>query len=119
MYTVRLEGLAGITIYIVVLPLICLIPCSYDPDTCPFGHVEDLPQVFYQMSHNMGILFAVIGVICSLACFNYFGQSVTKYAGATARSTIATFRTVVIWIFSLALKWEEFKYLQVNFKPYA
>jgi hypothetical protein len=45
--------------------------------------------------------------------FNYFGLSVTRSVSATARSTIDTCRTLFIWLVSLALGWESFKWLQV------
>lgn len=45
--------------------------------------------------------------------FNFFGLSVTRTVSATSRSTIDTCRTLFIWIASLFLGWETFKYLQV------
>lgn len=45
--------------------------------------------------------------------FNFFGLSVTRTVSATSRSTIDTSRTLFIWIVSLALGWETFKWLQV------
>lgn len=45
--------------------------------------------------------------------FNFFGLSVTRSVSATSRSTIDTCRTLFIWIVSLGLGWESFKWLQV------
>lgn len=45
--------------------------------------------------------------------FNFFGLSVTRSVSATSRSTIDTCRTLFIWIVSLGLGWETFKWLQV------
>src|ERR1700761_8875110 len=45
--------------------------------------------------------------------FNFFGLSVTRTVSATSRSTIDTCRTLFIWIVSLGLGWETFKWLQV------
>lgn len=45
--------------------------------------------------------------------FNFFGLSVTRTVSATSRSTIDTSRTLFIWIVSLGLGWETFKWLQV------
>lgn len=45
--------------------------------------------------------------------FNFFGLSVTRTVSATARSTIDTCRTLFIWLVSLALGWESFKWLQI------
>lgn len=49
----------------------------------------------------------------SIGGFNFFGISVTRSVSATARSTIDTSRTLFIWIVSLALGWETFKWLQI------
>jgi hypothetical protein len=45
--------------------------------------------------------------------FNFFGLSVTRSVSATARSTIDTCRTLFIWMVSIGLGWESFKWLQV------
>lgn len=45
--------------------------------------------------------------------FNFFGLSVTRTVSATSRSTIDTCRTLFIWLVSLSLGWESFKWLQV------
>lgn len=45
--------------------------------------------------------------------FNFFGLSVTRSVSATSRSTIDTCRTLFIWLVSLILGWESFKWLQV------
>lgn len=45
--------------------------------------------------------------------FNFFGLSVTRTVSATARSTIDSCRTLFIWVVSLGLGWETFKWLQV------
>jgi hypothetical protein len=50
-------------------------------------------------------------IVCS--GFNFFGLSVTRTVSATSRSTIDTCRTLFIWLVSLALGWENFKWLQV------
>jgi hypothetical protein len=45
--------------------------------------------------------------------FNFFGLSVTRTVSATSRSTIDTCRTLFIWVVSLGLGWETFKWLQM------
>lgn len=49
----------------------------------------------------------------SYSGFNFFGLSVTRSVSATSRSTIDTCRTLFIWMVSLGLGWETFKWLQV------
>ena len=43
----------------------------------------------------------VIGGTFSIAFFNFFGISVTKFASAAQRSTIDSLRTLFIWMFFL------------------
>lgn len=45
--------------------------------------------------------------------FNAFGLAITRNLSATARSVIDTCRTLFIWIVSLGLGWESFKWLQL------
>ena len=54
-------------------------------------------------------------MLIRLCCsgFNFFGLSVTRTVSATSRSTIDTCRTLFIWIVSLGLGWESFKWLQI------
>jgi len=52
-------------------------------------------------------------IMISIGGFNFFGLSVTRTVSATSRSTIDTCRTLFIWIVSLGLGWEGFKWLQV------
>lgn len=52
-------------------------------------------------------------IMISIGGFNFFGLSVTKTVSATARSTIDTCRTLFIWVVSLGLGWETFKWLQI------
>ncbi|GAT21573.1 integral membrane protein [Aspergillus luchuensis] len=56
---------------------------------------------------------ALKAVVDNLSGFNFFGLSVTRTVSATSRSTIDTCRTLFIWLVSLALGWETFKWLQV------
>lgn len=49
----------------------------------------------------------------TISGFNFFGLSVTRSVSATSRSTIDTCRTLFIWLVSLGLGWENFKWLQV------
>lgn len=51
--------------------------------------------------------------LTSASGFNFFGLSVTRSVSATSRSTIDTCRTLFIWLVSLGLGWESFKWLQV------
>lgn len=57
--------------------------------------------------------FFFIGTVISIAFFNFAGLSVTKEMSATTRMVLDSVRTFVIWIVSLALKWQKFNWLQL------
>ncbi|KAI1156036.1 hypothetical protein F4825DRAFT_363675 [Nemania diffusa] len=75
----------------------------------PFDMVEGLRQ----MVENKVVLISSFLIMISIGGFNFFGLSVTRSVSATSRSTIDTCRTLFIWIVSLGLGWETFKWLQV------
>ena len=54
-----------------------------------------------------------MGTVISIAFFNFAGISVTKEISATTRTVLDSIRTLVIWLFSLAVQWQEFNYLQL------
>jgi len=58
-------------------------------------------------------MFTLVPADSTCSGFNFFGLSVTRSISATSRSTIDTCRTLFIWIVSLGLGWESFKWLQV------
>ncbi|KAK7960850.1 hypothetical protein PG988_012064 [Apiospora saccharicola] len=74
-----------------------------------FDMVEGLNQMF----EHKAVLISSLMIMISIGGFNFFGLSVTRSVSATSRSTIDTCRTLFIWIVSLGLGWETFKWLQV------
>jgi len=73
----------------------------------------DLVEGWREITHYKSIGVSSILIMISIGGFNYFGLSVTRTVSATSRSTIDTCRTLFIWIASLFLGWETFKWLQV------
>lgn len=73
----------------------------------------DLVEGWRQITTYKPIGVSSILIMISIGGFNYFGLSVTRTVSATSRSTIDTCRTLFIWIVSLFLGWESFKWLQV------
>ena len=73
----------------------------------------DAEEGWREMTHNRAVAVSSILIMISIGGFNFFGLSVTRTVSATARSTIDTCRTLFIWIVSLALGWETFKWLQI------
>ncbi|KAK4705785.1 hypothetical protein P7C70_g407, partial [Phenoliferia sp. Uapishka_3] len=73
----------------------------------------DAPNGLHEIFENPPVWGSSIAIAFSIAFFNFCGLAVTKSVSATARSTIDTCRTVIIWAVSLYLGWEQFKWLQV------
>jgi hypothetical protein len=74
---------------------------------------------FRQWGDNPILILQTIGICLSIAFFNAFGVTVTKHASSPQRSTIDTSRTVLIWVFFLAVPvngnyTEHFKVLQLG-----
>lgn len=75
--------------------------------------LEDALDAFCQIGHKPLILLALLGNTVSIAFFNFAGISVTKEISATTRMVLDSLRTLVIWVVSLGLGWEQFHGLQV------
>lgn len=73
----------------------------------------DAVEAFHEVFTNGTIAVTSLLIMISIGGFNYFGLSVTRVISATSRSTIDTCRTLFIWLVSLGLGWETFKWLQV------
>uniref|UniRef100_A0ABM0M1P0 Solute carrier family 35 member F6-like n=1 Tax=Saccoglossus kowalevskii TaxID=10224 RepID=A0ABM0M1P0_SACKO len=94
-----------------------LIPFYYIPagqlSTLPEHRLEDAIDAFYQMSNNPQLILAVLGNMVSIAFFNFAGISVTKEMSATTRMVLDSVRTLVIWVFTIAVGWESFLPLKI------
>lgn len=73
----------------------------------------DAEEGYRQVFNNRAIGVTSLLIMVSIGSFNFFGLSVTRTISATSRSIIDTCRTLFIWIVSLGLGWESFKWLQV------
>ncbi|EXJ96002.1 hypothetical protein A1O1_01128 [Capronia coronata CBS 617.96] len=73
----------------------------------------DASEGYRQVLTNRAIGISSLAIMVSIGGFNFFGLSVTRTISATSRSIIDTCRTLFIWIVSLGLGWESFKWLQV------
>ncbi|KAI3336775.1 hypothetical protein HD806DRAFT_17610 [Xylariaceae sp. AK1471] len=104
------EGLFGLAVTLIgMLVLHFAIGRTDAGRSGPFDVVEG----FQQMVDNKVVLISSFLIMISIGGFNFFGLSVTRTVSATSRSTIDTCRTLFIWIVSLGLGWETFKWLQV------
>lgn len=73
----------------------------------------DAQEGWRELTQYRAIAVSSVLIMISIGGFNFFGLSVTRTVSATARSTIDTCRTLFIWMVSLALRWETFKWLQI------
>jgi UPF0716 family protein affecting phage T7 exclusion len=109
---VGIEGLTGFGYFLIILPIFNMIPCS-NPDLCSDGYIENSVTAFEQIGASWQLSLLFVGFMLSISLFNFTGVTTTKKAGALARSTIDTSRTVLIWIFSIFVGWEIFLWLQL------
>ncbi|KAJ2557521.1 hypothetical protein EV175_001297 [Coemansia sp. RSA 1933] len=105
---VGLEGSFGAVSVMAAIPVLHLAIGRYNP-----GGYFDAPSGFRQIVDNPSVWQTSIYIMLSIALFNFFGLSVTRYLSATSRATIDTCRTLFIWMSSLALGWETFSWIQV------
>lgn len=107
------EGLFGFaTLGTLLVPFYYIVIGSPFSNS-PSGAMEDAIDAFYQIKNNWQILMAIMGTIFSIAFFNFAGISVTKEISATSRMVLDSVRTMVIWVFSMAVGWQGFQGLQL------
>ncbi|KAK6063462.1 integral membrane protein [Seiridium cupressi] len=104
------EGLFGLAV--TLIGMLVLHFAIGRTETGRYG-MFDMVEGFRQMTEYKAVLLSSFLIMISIGGFNFFGLSVTRSVSATSRSTIDTCRTLFIWIVSLGLGWETFKWLQV------
>ncbi|KAG5460812.1 MAG: hypothetical protein BJ554DRAFT_7095 [Olpidium bornovanus] len=105
---VGLEGVFGFVSVLAAMPLLHLAFGRSHP-----GGFFDVPTGYHQIVDNPAVWIPGILIALSIAFFNWFGLSVTRSVSATARSTLDTCRTIIIWVISMSLGWESFRWMQV------
>ncbi|EME50025.1 hypothetical protein DOTSEDRAFT_68774 [Dothistroma septosporum NZE10] len=110
---IRVVGWEGIFGFLVTLIGMGVLHAAIGQTDAGRGGYFDAREGFYEMFHFRSIGVTSILIMISIGGFNFFGLSVTRLISATARSTIDTCRTLFIWLVSLGLGWESFKWLQV------
>lgn len=104
------EGTFGFVV--TVIGMIILHFAIGRTDAGRYGYF-DANEGLREITQYRSIAISSILIMISIGGFNFFGLSVTRTVSATSRSTIDTCRTLFIWIVSLGLGWESFKWLQV------
>ncbi|CCH44443.1 putative membrane protein [Wickerhamomyces ciferrii] len=72
----------------------------------------DLQNAFYELFSSKKIIYSSFAIMLSILFFNSIGIMLTSKLSATARSTIDTCRTLLVWVVSIYLGWESFVFLQ-------
>ena len=104
------EGIWGTLVYQLFLIFAQNIHCGDwgKGSICSFGYLENSAYAFEQLKLKPVLILLIILIAVSVAAYKAFSVGVTKYSSATARSTIRTSTSVVVWIISASLglqKW--------------
>lgn len=111
MRVVGLEGISGLALFVVLLPVLNLIPCD-DQNICNQGYIENTYEAFSQISNSLFLFFMILVAMSIIVIFSISGVTMTKLAGAVARTTIDICRMVFVWLASIMIGWETFSWLQ-------
>lgn len=109
------EGIFGFTFLFILLFPMYFIPWHLpsSPDFWQYNiRFEDAIDGLIQMGNNWQLLLANVGLIVSIAFFNFSGLTITQRMSATTRMVLDSVRTIFIWVFSLAIQWQKFEPLQ-------
>uniref|UniRef100_L2FLW1 Integral membrane protein n=1 Tax=Colletotrichum fructicola (strain Nara gc5) TaxID=1213859 RepID=L2FLW1_COLFN len=110
---IRVVGWEGLFGFIVTVIGMIVLHLAIGRTDAGHNGYFDMVEGWRQLTENRAIGVSSILIMISIGGFNFFGLSVTRSVSATSRSTIDTCRTLFIWIVSLGLHWETFKWLQV------
>ncbi|RCK56340.1 Uncharacterized protein C12G12.12 [Candida viswanathii] len=109
---VYIEGFYGLSIMVILSVILNFIIGSIESPEDFKSSPFNLPLAFSQVFTNKNILISSILILLSIAAFNYCGLSITHRISATARSTVDTCRTLLVWIVAISMHWESFHLLQ-------
>jgi drug/metabolite transporter (DMT)-like permease len=104
------EGTYGLVITVILMIVMHFLVGQTEAGQ--YGYF-DMKEGWRQMTTDNRIWVSSLLIMVSIGGFNFFGLSVTRSVSATSRSTIDTCRTLFIWMISLGLGWETFKWLQI------
>lgn len=100
------EGVFGGSITLIGMTVLYLI-IGYNT-----GGPFDMKNSFQELFSSEKIIYSSFAIMISIGLFNFIGITLTSKLSATARSTIDTCRTMLVWLVSLYLGWESFVFLQ-------
>lgn len=112
MRLVYTEGFFGVVILVAALIVLNFVFGSIQTPAqfaeSPFNLHESLSETF---SLRLVLLSSLMIMVC-ISAFNFCGITLTHQLSATARSTIDSCRTLLVWLVAMLLGWESFNLLQ-------
>jgi len=107
------EGIFGFMVLgTLMIPLYYIRTPAFSQDD-PENRLENLAGAFHQLKDNPVILVACLVNLFAIGILNFAGISVTKELSATTRVVLSNLRTILVYIITLALKWQAFHALQL------
>ena len=109
------EGIFGFSTLSILLVPMYFIPWHLPQSSSSWQErksFEDTIDAFSQWSYSPQVLVASLGLVFSIAFFNFAGLTVTKTMNATTRMVLDTLRSIIIWVISLGFGWQQFEPLQ-------
>eukprot|EP00731_Ephydatia_muelleri_P024392 Em0016g663a len=112
---IGLEGIFGFSTLTILLIPMYFIPWHLPQSSSSWqehARFEDTIDAFKQWVYTPYVLVPSLGLVFSIAFFNFAGLTVTETMNATTRMVLDTLRSIIIWGFSLAVGWQIFEPLQ-------
>ncbi|KAL5484259.1 hypothetical protein EMCRGX_G020721 [Ephydatia muelleri] len=109
------EGIFGFSTLTILLIPMYFIPWHLPQSSSSWqehARFEDTIDAFKQWAYTPHVLVPSLGLVFSIAFFNFAGLTVTETMNATTRMVLDTFRSIIIWVISLAVGWQKFEPLQ-------
>ncbi|CDW79995.1 transmembrane protein c2orf18-like [Stylonychia lemnae] len=107
------EGIWGIVILSVLLPIFQQIPC--DQPYCVNGKIEDSVLAFNEILSNWYLALFIFLYFLAIAFYNGLGITITKYASCVHQTVTDQSRVLLVWTFFIlypGIAQEEFRTLQ-------
>ena len=108
---VGLEGIFGFFTLTILLVPMYYIPWHLPQSSSSWQErksFEDTRDAFSQWAYSPQVLVASLGLVFSIAFFNFAGLTVTETMNATTRMVLDTLRSIIIWVISLVAGWQQF-----------
>ena len=106
-------GIMAMTFVILPLNIIDTGSCRWSNSPTPPWTVDDAMDGLIQITNNKILVASLCFSVVLDVLYFYAATSVTNEFSATTRMVLESFRALLVWVVSLYLGWESFKYLQL------